>query len=150
MLWNVMGSVDIENNIFYHNGTLTNPVANTYGVIACDATGGAVQIRNNLFYLNTNGARRDGTSSLCDDECSSCTNCLAVIASGNDPLGCSGAQTDDPMFVNPYGDWHIAISTPHVVGAGLNLSNTVPALVDFDGHPRSQTNSWDVGAYVYK
>ena len=139
MLYGVMSGIDIANNVFYHNGNFASPPScfRNYGIDTCLATGGGVQIRNNLFFANPSGNW---------NLCANTDNCGTPCSITTPP---SGSVLTDPAFVDPYGDWHLR-SGSGAIAQGVNLYSASPETdSDYDGNPRPSAGNYDIGAYVH-
>ena len=116
----------LVNCTIVNNGRLSQ--LNPGGVLGCT-------LENCIIYGNTNGNYSGGSELL--------NNCDTF------PLPSSGFGniTNDPAFVNPTSDFHLASDSP-CINSGNNAY--VADATDLDGNPRIQGGTVDTGAYEYQ
>lgn len=128
-----MDGINIANNIFYGNGYYCTNVAYGIGTWYCSSTNyhgsASVQIDNNLFYNNLDGA----------------WNMTYGTPDGTVTWSAAGNITNDPEFFNPASNWHVQKCSP-AIDSGLTLSAVTN---DCDGVPRPIPfgGDYDIGAY---
>jgi hypothetical protein len=156
----------IANNIFFNNPCraiqMTLPTGNTPHVInntmVQNASGVRVDARvtaasqiyeNNIIYNNQIGLETEfGT--LADNP--TWKNNL-VFGNGtnysviSDQTGIAGNISADPLFFDPSSNFHLLFGSP-AIDAGDNSAPGLPT-TDFDGNPRIQNGTVDMGAYEY-
>jgi hypothetical protein len=99
-------------------------------------SGGAT---NCIIYYNTNGLSTNWAGA-------GYRNCCTFPLPGPG-FGNIGNITNAPLFVDNNGDFHLQSSSP-CINAGNNASVSVTA--DFDGNPRIQGGTVDIGCYEYQ
>jgi hypothetical protein len=165
------GSVQVYNNIVYRAGTGPAPagVEASYACVNIGGSGlGTAQVLNNTFY--DCGARGNADSGfLAVSTTTSAVNNIFYATSGESYLtpntssswlsgsnnlfyGAGAAPAPfqqpvnaNPLLVNPAGyDFHLQAGSP-AIGTGINTG----VAKDYDGVPRPQAGSYDIGAFEY-
>jgi hypothetical protein len=155
----ILTNLKVYNNIFDTVGYMyylygTQRSYSTQAISFGAKTSG-VEVKNNVF-LNSS----DTPTSLTQG-CYSTNNPAGLIAINN---YCAGSgytakakyyftevspsiNGGDPKFINLIAqDYHLLAGSP-LIGVGANLSSSFGA--DKDGSTRSQTSTWDIGAYTF-
>lgn len=130
------GTVIIQNNTFYGNGTAQ--------VYLEEAGTGRVLLRDNIIYAGAGQAYYELESGQSDSTSFAASGNL-VYNAGPCPPWDGGCVNADPLFVNlPGGDYHLQTSSP-AKEAGVSTGITS----DFEGNARPQGAAIDIGAYEY-
>jgi hypothetical protein len=129
------GNVHVYNNTLYDCGSRGTSAA---GAIARAAGPVGIQMDDNLVVALSGESYFSGDLSAISG-----TANVLFGGGGNAPAGLTGTLTTDPLLAAPSThDFHLLAGSP-----AIDHGVATPAATDYDGVPRPQGSSFDIGAY---
>lgn len=133
------GTVSIQNNVLYDNGTL-GPDSHAQ-IFLQRAGAGLVTVQNNILYAQAGQTYLDFGAGVDSSVLIASHN--LVYNAGSCPTWDTDCLELDPQFVSPAaGDFRLAPSSP-AIDAGIDTG----VARDFQGVPRPQGAAYDIGAF---